>query len=305
MSTVLLANPRAAGGATGDRLPRLRSLAREILGPDTEVIATTHAGHATELAANLEAELLVVAGGDGTMNEVANGLALRAVEDRPTIGLLPAGTGSDLARTLRMPADPAAALRSLAGGSARPVDWIRVGMPEGDRVAINVLGFGLSGEVVHRVNRSSKRLGGTLTFALATARATLAWKAPTATIHWSGPDGEGTWTGPLASAFLANGAYCGGGMQVGPGADMGDGLLDLTILPSLPLLISVREARHLYDGRVGDVPGVVRAKVQRLQAFMPGEGRMLVDTDGEQPGTLPLQVAVEPGAVRVLAPWGD
>lgn len=304
MKTVLIANPRSAGGATAGRLDGVWSSAKRILGDDVEMLRTERPCHATDLAREVVADRLLVVGGDGTMNEVVDGLAQRPKEERPVLGLIPAGTGGDLARTLRMPADVDAALRVVRSATHRSVDWMCAEMPQGRRIAINVLGFGLSGAVVERVNRSSKRFG-SASFAWATARATLAWKAPVVRVEWEGPDGRGRWEGELASVFLANGSYCGGGMWVGPDADLGDGAVDMTILPRLPHSRALWHARHLYDGRLGQVPGVVRARVERLNARVESGGEVLVDTDGEQPGTLPIEVVLEAGAVRMLGRWAD
>jgi YegS/Rv2252/BmrU family lipid kinase len=303
MKVAVLVNPRSAGGTTERRLAALRQVATDVFGPDHVVIPTERAGHATELAASLDCERVIAVGGDGTAHEVANGLMERAVHERPVFGLVRAGTGCDLVRTLGMPTDLRAAFQVCRDGEVRAVDCLRVAVGSEARHSINVAGFGLSGAVVEAVNHGSKALGGRLSFALATATATWSWSAPEVRITWRGPDGPGSWTGPLASCFVANGRYCGGGMLVGPAGSMHDGLADLTIIPEQPPLTALRYARRLYDGRLPQVPGVVHTRVTEVDGSTSSPAAVLLDLDGEQPGRLPATFTVVPGAIPMAGLW--
>lgn len=311
MKVVFVVNPRSAGGGTGARLGKVQKIAEAVFGPRGDEIVfvqTEGPGHATDLTAELApgADLLVSVGGDGTANEVANGLARLDGTVRPILGVLPAGTGSDLVRTLGMPRDLPDAIGVLANGRIKPVDWLRVRFGEDDavgRICVNVAGFGMNGEIVQRANEGSKRLGGRVTFALATARTALGWRPPAVGITWEGPDGPGSWEGPLASVFLANGQYCGGGMWIGRGSSMSDGVVDLTVLPAMPLVRTAMGSPRLYTGTIGRVKGVVKARIHTLVAKPLDDREVLVDLDGEQPGALPVRVQVEPGAVRMVGQW--
>lgn len=303
-----MVNPRSAGGATGAKLARVRALAAPWFDAP-EFLLTDHPGHATELAAEAgsRCELLISVGGDGTANEVVNGLARLPAGARPALGVLPAGTGSDLVRTLGMPRDLSDAMNVLAKGRRRAVDWMRVRYRsadgQGERICINVAGFGMNGEIVKRANEGTKRFGGRITFALATARTAIAWRPPAVAITWEGESGPGSWEGPLASVFLANGQYCGGGMWVGRGGSMSDGWVEATILPELPIWRTATGAPRLYTGTIGRVPGVVTVKVRSMEARVVDSGDVRIDLDGEQPGFLPLRVDVEPGALPVVGQW--
>jgi YegS/Rv2252/BmrU family lipid kinase len=306
---VFLVNPMSAAGATARAIRRVETAIRERF-RDVRIVFTEQPGHATALASDLgrDAELVVSVGGDGTANEVVNGLAALEPAHRPALGVLPAGTGCDLVRSIGMPRDLLASLDVLKNGERRPTDWIEVEVNDADgrparRVCINVTGFGMNGEIVARANRSSKRLGGRLTFALATARTAVTWKSPLVAIQWEGPDGTGAWEGRLASVFVANGHFCGGGMHVGPRGRMDDGLVELTILPELPLLTSARHARRLYDGTLASTPGVRTATITRLEARVSNGETVLVDVDGEQPGRLPISLEVRPAAIQVAGHW--
>lgn len=303
MTVTFIVNPRSAGGGTSRRLDRLRTAIGRTF-DDATVLVTEHAQHATTLAASVDTNMVVAVGGDGTANEVVNGLAARPASDRPAFAVLPAGTGCDLVRSVGTPRDLPAALRFIRDTPPRPADWIVMEHAGGRHVVVNVAGFGLSGAVVKAVNEGSKFLGGTLSFGLATARATAAWRAPHVTIDWVDTDGGAhTWTGALASCFLGNGSYCGGGMLIGPGGRLDDGVAELTIIPHMSNLAFLKHARRLYDGRIVEVPGVVHAKAVHVEARAHGEADVLLDADGEQPGGLPVVMDVEPGAVRMVCRW--
>lgn len=307
MNVVFIVNPRSAGGATGQAMERIGELARAAF-DEVDVRETERPEHAIELAAACGgADLVVSVGGDGTANEVVNGLARLEASERPALGVLPAGTGCDLVKSIGMPRDLEQAVAVLRDGERRPTDWMvvgfdRAGVPA-ERICINVAGFGMNGEVVMRANQSSKRFGGKATFALATARTALAWKSPVASMEWDGPDGPGSWEGRLSSVFVANGHYCGGGMWVGRGGRMDDGSAEMTLLPELPLPRTIIGAPRLYSGTIGKVQGVVTARISQLRARCD-EREVLIDIDGEQPGRLPLDLRVERHAVHLVGRWG-
>lgn len=308
--TVIVVNPRSGGGRTGARLDELRSLAGSVFG-DVELRLTGALGdgaHQAEAAARAGAERVIACGGDGTASEVVDGL-LRVPGARPVFGLLPAGTGSDLARTLGMPSAWPAALRALADAPPRPADALRTTFTARDgtkivRHGVNVVGVGLAGDIVRRVNASGKRFGGTVTFLGATVAALLQWRAPVARVAWTDPEGfDRVWAGRLANVFVANGRYCGSGMCVDPAGTMDDGVLGVTIVPELPLLRSLRELPRLYDGTLVDSTAIVTGRATRLRVWADSGGWIPGDLDGEGPGGTPVEVEVAPGVLRVAAPW--
>jgi diacylglycerol kinase family enzyme len=226
--------------------------------------------------------------------------------DRPrrpnlVFGLVHAGTGGDLVKTLRVPDDPAEAMRGFARATPRPIDLLRVSFVDHDgarveRIGVNVTGFGLSGDVVRIANQGSKQLG-SATFVAATVTALRSYTPPSVRISAeTDADGEARstweWSGRLSSAFVANGAYCGGGMWVGRGGAIDDGWADLTVVPELPLSRMILGAPRLFTGSISRVKGVSRTRVRSLTAIADGETRVAIDVDGEQPGFLPIGVRV-------------
>ncbi|MBW1877353.1 MAG: diacylglycerol kinase family lipid kinase [Deltaproteobacteria bacterium] len=311
----LIVNPLSGGGATERRLEKLRRAADRWFAEWTLRI-TEGPGHATELAAEAVSEgfqVVAAVGGDGTASETVNGLFEEdRIRDADVVfTAIPAGTGSDLVRTLDVPRDFGAALRVAAEGETRASDVAHVvytppGTDETEgRICVNVAGFGLSGDVVLRANQSSKRFGGTATFLSASIRSLAAYRPARARVTWVGEDEtEQTWEGELMNAFVANGAYCGGGMWVGRGGSMQDGLLDLVLIPRLPLHRALVNFPRLYMGTTERTPGVMHHRIVSLEAEAEGDAPVLLDVDGEQPGALPIRVRVLKSVLKIRGQWG-
>jgi diacylglycerol kinase family enzyme len=303
----------SAGGATGRRLDEIREVAGRHF-PRFDLRLTQSPGHATEIAAAAAAEgfgLIVAVGGDGTANEVVNGLfeGERPRAPDTVFTAVPAGTGGDLIKTLKIPKDLDGAMRIAATGEDRRSDVLSVEVqgPEGGRVrriGINVSGCGLTGDVVALANQSKKRLGGKATFLLSTVRAQLGYRPREAILEWVGADGlRGEWTGSLLVAFVANGQYCGGGMWVGKGGSMQDGLVELTILGPKSIVRQALESARMYDGTLASADGVLRVSVREVACRSLGGVPVRVDVDGEQPGVLPATFRVLPASLILRGRW--
>lgn len=309
----MIVNPQSAGGATGRRLPALKDAAARCFS-SWEVRETRRAGHATEIAAEAASQgftLIAAVGGDGTANEVVNGLMDGdKARGQAAFTVIPAGTGSDLVKSIGVPANVNEAMTAIANPAGdRPSDVMIVeceadGRPI-TRYCVNVAGFGMNGDVVMRANASSKRFGGLATFFGATLRTLASYDCPLVSVQWEEADGtERTWEGDLYGAFLANGHYCGGGMWVGRGGSMQDGLAELTIVPRIPVGKVARAIPRIYDGSLRDLDGIVFGRAKAVKArIVKSKGPVAVDTDGEAPGNLPLQVRVLAGALVVRGVW--
>ncbi len=307
--TCLVVNPRSAGGATASRVAGLERAAREELG-QVEVRLTEGPGHATELTSRALAEgfgRVIAVGGDGTANEVVNGFFAgdRPLAPAASFALVHAGTGGDLVKTLRVPRDPREAFRKIARHEPLPTDVLHHTLRGHDggvveRLGINVTGFGINGAVVETANRSRKRLGGRVTFAAASVRAFARYVPAPVRITWTGPAGEsGSWERELLAGFVANGQYCGGGMWVGKGGSMHDGVADLLLVPRLPLHRAISGSPRLFSGTLENVKEVSRNRACAVSAFADPARRVLIDIDGEQPGLLPMDVRVLPKVLLV------
>jgi len=304
--TVFIVNPHAARGTAGKNWPQIRALAEECLGSFRSYL-TTAPGEATRfarIAASEGVQTVVCVGGDGTLNEVINGLMNDKGSANPSlhIGFIPNGTGCDFRRTLGIPTNPKEALKIIEEGRTRPIDLGRLlytnheGQSE-TRYFHNLASFGLGGEVDERVNRSGKKLGGFLSFIIATLVSLILYEKKRIRLRVDDHfDEEVT----VLNVAVANGQYHGGGMWVAPGADPSDGLFHVTVIGELSLPEVFYYLPKLYNGKIMQVKQVRSLTGKRVEAF--SDGRVLLDVDGEQPGCLPATIELLPAAMRILGP---
>ena len=305
----LIVNPRAAAGRAGaqvDKLKRLTDRAFE----QWEIQLTEAPGHASELArqaAERDFDLVAAVGGDGTCHEVVNGLIQdgKVLRKQTAFTVIPFGTGSDLVRSLDIPKRTEEALWIAATGVSLPSDfgWAEVTTNQGlhGEAFINVASFGASAAVARRVNEGTKRFGGTVSFMGATLRTLMDYKPTSVEIQFSNDQGAHEWTKSLMTGFIANGHYCGGGMLVGPGGSMQDGLFDMCVFEPTPLSHQLADLRHLYDGQIAKSRGITTGQTKRLIA--KSDELVHIELDGETRGHLPASFEVKPTAINVRGGW--
>lgn len=301
MKPLLVVNPASAAGHTGRRFESIAAAVREAIG-DFEARFTTAVGHASVLAheaAEAGRRLVVAVGGDGTASEVVDGLVRGGYREQ--FGFLPCGSGGDLRRTLAIPDDLPGAARLLAGAGARAIDLGRLELAGQDgrpvvRHFANVASCGITAVVAGLVNRSSKPLGGSLAYKLATARALLAWDEPR--IRWRADEGPWVET-PITALSVCNGRFFGGGVMVAPRALVDDGLLDVTVWSGFGLLDFLVHQPKIYDGRHVELPKTRTLRARTVEVEPLGGAEVLVEADGELPGRLPARFSVLPGALTL------
>jgi len=304
--TLVVVNPASAGGRTGRRWPAIEASLRAA-GLAFDVATTSAPGDAAELAGRGAREgrrLVVAAGGDGTINEVANGLLAAGAQPASTrLGVMPTGTGGDFRRSLGLPPEPDRAAAVLSAGRCRRIDAGRVtcARPGGGsavRHFVNIASAGIAGEVVESVHGRRRVVSGELTFLLASVRTLLRWRNRAVRVVIDGAVRDLI----VQQVVVANGQFFGGGMWVAPRARPDDGLLDVVIAGDLGLretmraLAQVREGRHLDGGS----PKISHALARRVEVSSPEHVR--VETDGERPGVLPAVFEVVPDALEVVCP---
>lgn len=311
--TVLVINPQSQKGALGRKWPDLARIVRRELGSFEEA-RTREPGDATRLAREAVAggaDRVVAVGGDGTINEVVNGFFDRGerVAGGAVLGILPVGTGGDLRKTLKIPKDIARAARTVREGQARPMDVgkLEYMTREGQaavRMFANVASFGISGMVDRLVNESSKRLGGTVSFFMATLRANLRYTNQRVRLVFDdNPSDAAEMT--INTVAVANGRYFGGGMLIAPHAEVDDGYFDIIALGDLTMKDMLLSGRRVYTGTHLSLDKVShrRARVVRAEPLHgDGGGEVELDVDGETPGVLPATFTLLPGAISVMVP---
>jgi diacylglycerol kinase (ATP) len=313
---LVIVNPASASGATAHEWPQLASALATHFGSFNRAFSTG-AGEA-RLIAEREARsgrrFIIACGGDGTVNEVANGI-LEAGVKTTELGILPSGTGGDFRRTLGIPSRGNEAARVLRTGKTRTIDVGRVsylnhaGETE-SRFFLGVSSCGLSGKVIERVKgerrswlptgRSRSLGGGKLSFALSTLQTTLSSENTALRIQLDERE-ERRLT--VVNFCVANARYFGGGMKIAPEAKLNDGTFDCVIIGDLSALDILSNGYKLYRGTHLSLEQVYHADARRVRVKPAKTGEhVALEVDGELPGHLPATFEIIPGALRVRCP---
>lgn len=268
-----------------------------------EVRVTSGPGDAAGLARRAAEEgvgTVVVAGGDGTLHEVVNGLArCRGTGPAPRLALVPLGTGNDMACALGIPEDLGGALALLEGGAPGPLDLVEVTGLGGPRVANFAMG-GFAGRIAARVTPRRRRVWGRHVYLRAAVDEILARRT------WSievTVDGERLPGREALAVLVANGPRFGGGIPMAPGARTDDGLLDVMVLGAVSLPVLLRVILRALRGRHLEDPAVTLIRGRRVE--VDAERDFPWNGDGELFGTGPAAFGVLPGAVHVQLPLRD
>ena len=284
---LLLVNRHARQGqdALGPLLDALRGSGLEVVEPPHDKstpLSEQFRRHKSQV------DLVIVGGGDGTLNAAAEGL----IELDVPLGILPLGTANDLARTLGLPTDPVEACRVIAEGHTRRID---VGSVNG-KLFFNVASIGLTVDIARSLSKQSKSRWGVLAYVWTALK--VFWNARPfhAQIH---ADFQSL-TGKTVQIAVGNGKHYGGGMTVAEDASIDDGNLDLYSLEiahwwqMLPLLAAIR------NGTLNDRPNVrtLRGKEFQVTTHRPRS----INTDGEITTKTPAIFTILPRALSVFVP---
>ena len=283
-----IVNP-AAGKGAGARIA-LR-LASELAhaGLQVDVVSTPAPGEAARLASQAVEEgyeRVIAVGGDGTANEIANGL----VDTQVALGLYPIGSGNDFARALGYPRKRKAIAEFLAQARARRID---VGEVNG-RVFLNAAGVGIDGHVAERIIASARVVGPTLGYFVGALVSIATYRPRQMRVTIDGTTREGK----MLVVVAANGTHFGSGMHVAPEARLDDGLLDIVVGLDLSRWASLVALAKLYRGTHVDGRTILAFRSAALDVEMPKAQPM--ETDGEASRAASLRVRVRPRALTVL-----
>ena len=292
---LVVVNPTAGGGRSGRAWPGVRDALRRA-GLDFDWVATGARGDGARLARDGVRSghgLIVAVGGDGTLNEVANGITAEDGLPLATMGAVLTGRGRDACRNFGVPAGVTEAAAAVVSGHEAAFDLGVAAWGAGDRrYFLGAAGAGFDAAVATRA--ASINGGGTLAYLLAVLSTVHAARPMTARIA---VDGAPMWQTAVTAVIVANGRYFGGGMKIAPHAETADGLLDLVVLGALGRLEMLRWLPTIYTGGHLANPRVVtrRASAVVIEAPVP----LPTEVDGEVVGTTPVGITVARRALRL------
>jgi diacylglycerol kinase (ATP) len=290
--TCIILNPSA--GSVRDLDDIAARLARL---PNAEVRLTNKPGSAARFARTAIGkgrETIIAAGGDGTLNEVINGIGENLGAAR--VGLLPLGTGNDFARSLNLPVDLEAAIDVILAGETRAVDLVRV-TSDDVRYFVNVSAGGFSGLVDEKLTPEMKKTWGPLAYLRSAAAALPELRAYRTTLAF---DNAESLMLELYNVVVANGRYVAGGMLIAPEASIDDGLLDVVLIPKRPAPELALVVAQIALGTHLSSDAVIHRRAAKLTVnSKPG---MWFNVDGELVGNEPATFEVVPRALRFIAP---
>ncbi len=301
---IVIANPAAAGGKVRKNLHGIhQALSRKL--SSYEIWETQAQGHATALAEKAVNEgyrTLLSLGGDGTHNEIVNGIMGTEWAKDVAFGVLPSGTGGDFKRLLTPGQALFEAIENIDLQSARPIDVGHVeytneqGEAE-DRYFLNIASCGVAGLVDKIVNRGSKRLGGKVSFMLGTLEGLLRYTPPLLEVR---VDGSVFAQGRMTNVLVCNGQYAGGGMRFAPNAKLSDQKVDVVAIEHRGLVTLARRMGGLYDGSYLQDEGVHHTQGTRVEIAVLDEYPAYLDVDGEAPGVAPANFRIVPHAIQLI-----
>lgn len=312
MLPLVIVNPKSASGATRSNWSAIASDLRTHFGP-FQVAFTKGPGDGIDLARRSAQDgrrFIIACGGDGTINEIANGILTSGADCE--LGVFPSGTGGDFRRTLGVPSEPRNAARALRDGTTRPIDVGRVkyrnhdGIEE-NRYFLNVSSFGLAASIIGRVKGSTAlnwlpvdTVRGRASFALSTLQEVVG--LGTTNVRVKIDDDEEK---PLTTVnfCVANARFFGGGMMIAPEAKIADGFLDVINIGDIKTAKVILNAYTLYRGTHLNLTEVKDRRARRILA-RPADGNeeVRIEVDGELLGRLPAEYEVVPAALNVRVP---
>lgn len=300
---LVIVNPNAGNGKGKKDWDKIAALLKKEGLPFT-VRFTERKGHAilfTQEGITTGFRKIITVGGDGTLNEVVNGVFSTA--SCPTndisLALIPLGTGNDWGRMFGIPLDYEKAIKIISEDKQLVHDIGLVsffnGTEKKNRYFINIAGLGFESVVVRRTNiQKDKGRSGKLIYFYNLLMSLLSYKNTKAEVVI---DGEKINT-DVFSINVGNGRYCGGGMRQTPNALPDDGLLDVTIINGMGKFEIIRNLKILYDGTILKHPKIDGYKCKNLK--VSSDSIIYTEADGESLGHTPVEFSIIPASINIV-----
>jgi len=296
----VIVNPHAGAGKTARQWPMIEQVMLG-LGLNFEAVLTEAPDHGTALAADAARNgyrTLVAVGGDGTVNEVANGIWQAEALDSVSLGVVSTGTGSDFLRSTSIPSDCEAACRRFIDPVTQRIDlglleFQKDGVPL-RRCFVNIAGIGFDAEVVRATTLKYKALGAAPAYLLGLLTTFLTYRARSLTMSLDGAAEKRR----VFTVMMGNGKYGGGGMMTTPDAELDDGLFDVMVIGNINALDLISQLPKLYQGTHVNHPKVDIYRAARVE-LTPAKP-MALQADGELLGQAPAVFSLLPGALNLI-----
>ncbi len=296
----VIVNPVAGAYSTRGKWPRISERLKHV-GLSFDYEYTEGAGHAIELARVAASDgyrYIVAVGGDGTVNEVANGILHSTRPTEISLGVVSTGTGSDFARSVGIPQDYIRACSSLCSSRRRLIDVGVVEFRRGgqalQRFFVNVGGVGFDATVVEATEKLPKYFGGTIPYLAGLFRTLFGYRNKAVVLTM----GNKVEAKRVLSVVVANGSYVGGGMCVAPEASLNDNLLDVVVIGDIGKFELLKALPMVFKGTHITHPKVSVTKAAHIT--IESSERILVQADGELLGEGPASFRLIPAALSIV-----
>lgn len=321
--TLIIVNPNSCSGLTGKNWDSLYAQIKQILGDDLLVAVSKRPGDGTIIARKYLKRgfaKIVAIGGDGTLNEVANGffeepvgifgqkatVRLKPINPDAVMAIVPCGTRNVLAKSLGLPQGVVECCRTFSLGTPKKVDVvvaIATDAKDGSaqrRVVLNAAEIGLGAEIIDRSKKVRKAVNSRLLSTVAGIIATVpAYQSNKCEISITGsPSKMRKLFTNMTMAVISNGMFLGGGFRAAPKADMTDGLLDLVMLKDSGSLKVLDELVNLKEGQYGKDDNALYVQARKI-SISSKDRDVTVTVDGEPIGVLPATFQIVPGALTI------
>jgi diacylglycerol kinase (ATP) len=325
---ILIVNPSSCSGLTGKGWDELFPRIKSVLGGNPKVVFTKKGGDGTRLAREFLKKgftRIVALGGDGTLNEVANGFfegptiakrnkhagdvsfpspsTLRQIGSHAVMAIVPCGTRNVLAKSLGLPEGVVECCRIFSLGKPRRIDLISATVTNQDskssttRIVLNAAEIGLGAEIIDRSKKVRKAVNSRIVSTIAGIISTLpTYQSNECEVSIN--DGQKRFSANMTMAMVANGSFLGGGFKAAPKADMSDGLLDLVILKDSGSIKMLDELVNMKDGDYSEEDKIFYRQVKKV-SLASKERDVTVTIDGEPIGVLPATFEIMPRALTI------
>ena len=296
----VIVNPAAGANSTHRKWSRISQLLKRV-GLSFDYEYTEGVGHAIELARAAASDgyrYLIAVGGDGTVNEVANGILSSTNATTTALGIVSTGTGSDFVRSVGIPRDYASACAFLTSSRRLLID---VGVVEYQRQGqtlkrffVNAAGVGFDAAVVETTEKLPKYFGGTIPYLAGLMRTLFGYRNKSVVLRID----DKVESSRILSVVVSNGGYCGGGMHMAPEASLSDSLLDVVVIGDVGKFELLKALPMVYKGTHGTHPKVSIEKAANIT--VESSERLLVHADGELLGEAPASFEIVPAVLSIV-----